>query len=389
MTQTLSFDFQSLPLITPAFVYAEGSITNALHKLKNMAGTSGCKVLYSLKAFAMIDALRLMVPMLDGFAASSLFEAQLARDILTGEGTVHMTSPGIRPDEVNDLTRLCDYISFNSLSQWHRFGRLAGERVNCGLRVNPQLSFLTDGRYDPCRRNSKLGVPLERFVISLTSDGDRFSRLRGIHFHTHCEATSLAPLLTTVRHIESQLGKVLGNFEWVNMGGGYLYDEIEELEPFYEAVDLLKRKYGLNVFIEPGEAVVGNAGYLVSSVVDIFESEGKRLAILDTSINHIPSAFDYQCQPTVLHPNPQGPHTYLLAGATCLAGDLFGEYGFDAPLEIGSKITFGFLGGYSLVKANMFNGINLPSIYALNERNELVLKKQYTIKDFISRWEST
>lgn len=172
-------------------------------------------------------------------------------------------------------------------------------------------------------------------------------------------------------------------------GRGYLYDEIEELEPFYEAADLLKRKYGLEVFIEPGEAVVGNAGYIVSSVVDIFESEGKRLAVLDTSINHIPSAFNYQYQPAVLNSNPRGPYSYLLVRATCLAGDLFGEYSFDAPIEIGSKISFGSVGGYTLVKANMFNGINLPTIYSLNERNQLVLKKQYTLKDFLSRWEST
>jgi carboxynorspermidine decarboxylase len=185
-------------------------------------------------------------------------------------------------------------------------------------------------------------------------------------------------LLATVEHLESQLGKVLGNLEWINPGGGYLYDEITMLEPFYQAVNLLKRKYGLDVFIEPGEAIVGNTGYIVSSVVDLFESEDTMLAILDTTVNHIPSAFDYQCQPSVLRSNQYGKYAYLLAGATCLAGDLFGKYRFDTPLEIGSKVTFEFVGGYSLVKANMFNGINLPNIYALNEQHELVLKKQYT-----------
>jgi carboxynorspermidine decarboxylase len=383
------FDIQSLPLNTPAFIYDECSIIDVLTKLKDMAEISGCKVLFSLKSFAMIDALRLMTPMLDGFAASSLFEAQLARDLLCDQGTVHITTPGLRPDEVNDLVEVCDYISFNSLSQWNRFSRCTNGKVKFGLRVNPQLSFLTDDRYNPCRSNSKLGIPMSALVASLTNHVERFRCLTGVHFHTHCESSSLAPLLATVEHLETQLGKLLGNLEWINLGGGYLYDEISALGPFYQAVEMLKRKYGLEVFVEPGEAIVGNAGYIVSSVVDLFESEGKMLAILDTSINHIPSAFDYQCPPSVLYSNQSGRYVYLLAGTTCLAGDLFGEYRFDTPLEIGSKVTFECVGGYSLVKANMFNGINLPDIYALNNQRELVLKKQYTIKDYISRWEST
>jgi carboxynorspermidine decarboxylase len=193
-------------------------------------------------------------------------------------------------------------------------------------------------------------------------------------------------LLATINVVESRLGDVLGSLEWINLGGGYQYNEISALEPFYEAVNLLQRRYGLEVFVEPGEAVVGSTGYIVSSVVDLFESEGKTIAILDTSINHIPSVFTYQYRLSVLSANSSGPYAYLLGGATCLAGDLFGEYRFNAPLKIGSKITFEFVGAYSLVKANMFNGINLPSIYAVNQNNELSLKKRYTIKDFISRW---
>jgi carboxynorspermidine decarboxylase len=382
-------DIESLQLTTPAFVYDEGSIISVLTKLKDIANASHCKVLFSLKAFAMIDALRLMVPMVDGFASSSLFEAELARDLLRDKGTIHITAPGLRPDDVHDLAELCDYISFNSLSQWNRFSEPLSDRVSCGLRVNPQLSFVTDDRYNPCRRNSKLGIPMETLVYSAADYEGRFRRLRGIHFHTNCESLSFEPLLATVKCLESRLGKMLEKLEWINMGGGYQYGEINTLEPFYEAVALLKRQYGLDVFIEPGEAIVGNAGYIVSSIVDLFESEGKTIAILDTSVNHMPSVFNYQHQPPVPTSNPTGSYVYLFAGATCLAGDLFGEYRFDTPLEIGSKVTFEFVGGYTLVKATMFNGINLPNIYAVNVRNELVLKRQYTIKDFISRWEST
>jgi carboxynorspermidine decarboxylase len=380
-------EIQSLPLITPAFIYDEGAIIGVLMRLKEMSDACGCQVLFSLKAFAVMDALRLMVPMLDGFSSSSLFEAKLARDLLQDRGTVHITTPGLRADEVEELAELCDYISFNSLSHWNSFSERASDRASCGLRVNPQLSFVEDDRYDPCRSNSKLGVPLGSLVDSL-ADAGQFRRLRGIHFHTNCESSSLDPLLATVKLLESRLWRIFKDLEWINLGGGYLFNE-RRLEPFYQAVDLLKRRYGLDVFIEPGEAVVRDAGYIVSSVIDLFESDGKTIAVLDTSINHIPSAFDYQCPPSVVNSHPSGPNAYLFAGSTCLAGDLFGEYRFNTPLTIGSKVTFEFVGGYTLVKANMFNGINLPSIYAVNDQNKLTLKKQYTIEDFISKWESS
>lgn len=378
----------SFQLITPAFVYDEGVIIKILTKLKDISTASGCKVLYSLKAFTMIDALRLMAPMLDGFAASSLFEAKLARDLLINKGTVHLTTPGLRLDEINDLAELCDYISFNSLSQWNRFSQRASARASCGVRINPQLSFVADDRYNPCRSNSQLGVALNTLADTLMNCSERFHHLKGLHFHTNCDSLSLEPLLATVEKLDLYLEKALRKLEWINLGGGYYYDEIVELEPFYRAVELLKQKYNLDVFIEPGEAIVGKAGYVVASVVDLFESEGKSIAILDTSVNHMPSIFNYQCQPKVFNSNLSGPYGYLLAGATCLAGDLFGEHRFDAPLEIGSKIIFECMGGYTLVKSNMFNGINLPNIYAVKKEGTVVLKREYTIKDYISRWES-
>jgi carboxynorspermidine decarboxylase len=170
------------------------------------------------------------------------------------------------------------------------------------------------------------------------------------------------------------------------MGGGYQYDEITSLDPLYRSVELLQNKYRLKVFIEPGEAIVGSAGYIVSSVVDLFISDGKPVAILDTSTNHMPQVFEYQYCPEVSNSTETGRYNYILAGATCLAGDIFGEYRFDAPLEIGSKVVFEFMGAYTLVKAHMFNGVSLPSIYAINNRNQLLLKKKYTFQDYISRW---
>jgi carboxynorspermidine decarboxylase len=383
-------EIESLRLQTPAFVYDEGAILHTLRRLRELAMVSGCRVLYSLKAFAMTDALRLMIPMLDGLATSSLFEASLARTLIgKNEKTVHVTTPALKDGEVDDLAELCDYISFNSLSQWNRFKDRVTHRASCGLRVNPQLSYVSDERYDPCRPYSKLGIPISQLVDLHANDKEQFRQVRGLHFHTNCESLDFDPLLATTVHLQAHLGKALKELEWINLGGGYQYNEIDALEPFYRTVDLLKRQFGLDVFVEPGEAIVGNAGYLVSSVVDLFSSEGKTIAMLDTTVNHLPGVFSYKSDPIVLNSVRSGSFAYLLGGATCLAGDLFGEHKFAEPLAIGSKIIFQCVGGYSLVKANMFNGVNLPNIYSLSVERELSLKRRYSIKDFLSKLEST
>lgn len=326
-THSLNFPNANLDRIrTPSFVYDEKRLTESALNLRSIGKKTGCKVLFSLKSFAVVDALQLIAPMINGFASSSLFEAILARSLVRATGTVHITTPSFRPDEIDDLAKICDYISFNSLSQWGRLREIVGDRARCGLRVNPQLSFINDDRYNPCRKHSKLGVPLDTLKNVLSNGLGELGQASGIHFHTNCESTTLDPLLATVQYLDSHFGSLLARLEWINLGGGYQYDEINSLVPLNQAVDLLHRKYGLEVFIEPGEAIVGSAGYLISSVVDVFDSEGKTLAILDTSVNHMPQVFEYQYRPDVWNSIRSGKYSYILAGATCLAGDLFGEY---------------------------------------------------------------
>jgi len=382
------FDFATLPLETPAFVYDERALLANLESLFVLSQQSGCRVLYSVKAFALADALRLITTVLHGFSASSVFEAVLARRVLTGSGSVHVTSPCLTSRDVDELAEVCDYVSFNSLSQWTKLSDRASRQISCGIRINPGLSFVADARYDPCRKHSKLGASMRFLSEHVKDNRSQFRNLKGIHLHTNCDSLSFEPLLVTVKTIEAALGDLLTSLEWINLGGGYLYDQISRFEAFHEAVEQLTRQYELQVFVEPGEAVVGNIGYIVSSVVDIFESDGKSIAILDTTINHVPAVFAYQQRLPVLGSNSAGTYAYLLAGATCLAGDLFGEYRFENSLEIGSKIVFGAVGAYSLTKANMFNGINLPSIYSINPNQQVHLKKQYSVQDFISQWES-
>ncbi|MFX1554715.1 MAG: hypothetical protein ACFFBV_12370 [Promethearchaeota archaeon] len=372
-------------ILTPSFVYDEGGILESFQLLGKVINKQLCKTLFPLKSFALIDALRFMVPVVDGFAGSSLFEAKLAREIAGNNRCVHLTTPGIRPDEVDDVSELCDYISFNSLRQWQEYHVKVRGKASCGIRVNPQLPFVKDERYNPCRKNSKLGIPLDLLRQIISTRSEELKGVKGLHFHTNSESTALDQLFITVSHIDASLPRLLDKIAWVNIGGGYLFDEMQSLDKLIDVVSLLNDNYDVEIFIEPGKAIVGKAGYLISSIIDLFESEGSTIAVLDTTVNHMPEVFEYQFKPDIAQESEDGKYQYILAGSTCLAGDVFGEYRFDEPLEIGSRIVFEDMGAYTLVKANMFNGINLPTIYAYTLEGKLELKKQFGYEDFLSR----
>ena len=288
MTRT---NIECLSPFAPAIVYDENCIQSNLIVLGEVRNRAHCKILFSLKPFAVIEALHLIGNYVDGFSTSSLFEAKLAREVINNRGAVHITTPGLRPDEIHAIAQICDYISLNSLSQWQRFRDEVAGHAKCGLRINPQLSFVEDERYNPCRKHSKLGVPLDELVKAMNDNADLLNGITGLHFHTNCDSSSFAPLLATVRHIDANISRLLSKVQWVNLGGGYMFNEADDLGEFYEAVSLLKKKYNVEVFIEPGAAVVREAGYLVSSVLDLFISDGKTVAVLDTSVNHMPEVF--------------------------------------------------------------------------------------------------
>ncbi len=371
---------------TPAFFYDQTQLASAVGRIQRLRSEHSCSVLYSLKPFSFTDALSLMVPHLDGLAASSLFEVLLAREVLGDRGSVHITSPGIKAGEFSAIGEVCDYIAFNSISQWESGRSHMPERVSCGLRVNPQQSWVEDDRYDPCRRHSKLGVPLDRLSAIVDSDPELLADVKGILFHSNCDSTEFGQLLATVHHLQENIGGFLDRLDWINLGGGYLFEEAADIAPLAQAVDLLSSTHELRVFIEPGAGLVRSAGFIVSAVVDLFDNDGMTIAVLDTTVNHMPEVFEYGFEPDVLGHSPEGEHEYLLAGATCLAGDLLGAYRFDEPLEVGSRVVFENAGAYTLSKAHMFNGVNLPTIYALTERGELVLKRRFTYEDFAERW---
>ncbi len=365
---------------SPAFVLDAEEMINTLKILNTLRHQCGCKVLYSIKALPFSSVLEMAKPFVDGFSVSSLFEARLADEILARQGGIHLTTPGISPDEWDDMACLITHISFNSITQYQRFAAAAQVQTSIGLRVNPKLSFLNDDRFDPCRQFSKLGVGIDDLWQSSCLD-----EIKGLHIHNVFSATDFTPLIKTIEKLRSYFGKDLVQLDWLNLGGGYLFNQINDHRPFINLVNKLKNAFDLEVYIEPGKAVVGRAGHLVSTVIDSFISDGKTIAILDTSVNHNPEVFEYQRQPELHEHDPKGHHSSILAGCTCLAGDVFGEYRFSNPLTVGDKVVFKNIGAYSLIKANRFNGFNLPDIYMAQDLQVKKLK-QYPYQDYRRQW---
>ncbi len=374
--QSLKNDVSS----SPAFVLDEAAIIKALKDLDALRHQCGCKVLYSIKSLPFSSVMEMAKPWVDGFSVSSLFEARLADEVLAGQGSIHLTTPGIRADELDELSLLCSHISFNSLSQYQRFYEAANAQASIGLRLNPKLSFLHDDRFNPCRQYSKLGVDIEELFRSTCLD-----RIQGLHVHNVFSATDFTPLIKTVEKLQSYLGERLAQLKWLNLGGGYLFNQIEDHRPFIDLVNKLKNDFSLEIYIEPGKAVVGRAGHLMSTVIDSFDSDGKTIVILDTSVNHNPEVFEYQRQPELYEHDPNGQYAAVLVGSTCLAGDVFGEYRFKESLQVGDSVIFKNLGAYSLIKANRFNGYNLPDIYVSNS-SRIKKLKHYTYQDYRQQW---
>lgn len=365
---------------SPAFVVDETEIISSLSTVSGLCGSSGCKLLYSIKSLPLMSVLALIKPYVDGFSVSSLFEARLAAELLNGQGGIHLTTPGIRADEVDELVSLCSHISCNSINQYSQIAASVKLTVSLGIRINPGLSFNQDARHDPSRIHSKLGIGIDTLLKTEIP-----KEIKGLHFHNVFSATDYLPLNKTLTCIRRDFGGILDQFDWLNLGGGYLFNAIENHDIFIEMVSQLINDFGVDVFIEPGNDIVGKAGYLLATVIDCFDSDGKAVAILDTTVNHLPRVFEYQQQPVLADDDKNGNYSAILAGSTCLAGDLFGEYRFNQPLVIGDKVVFKGVGAYSLVKANRFNGYNLPDIYLINGSQARQIKR-YSYQDFRQQW---
>ncbi len=364
---------------TPAYVFDESIIDNNLTQLVDLKNKSGCQILYSIKALPLGQVLNKAKDYLDGLSVSSLFEARLAREVLGDKGNIQITTPGLRDDEISAIKELCTHISFNSINQYHRFDKNVSLNTSLGFRLNPKISFATDDRFNPCRQYSKLGISID----SLNSIP---TKIEGLHFHTVFSHQDFLPLEQTIAVLKKKFADELGRLKWLNLGGGYLYNQIVDQQPFINLVKQLKAEFDIEVYIEPGKSVVNNAGYLVSTIIDSFSSDGKRVLVLDTSVNHHPEVFEYQKTLTLLEENKNGRFSCILAGSSCLAGDLFGEYHFEKLLQIGDRVVFSNVGAYSLIKATWFNGYNLPDVYWIDKANHYTLIKRSSYENYHKQW---
>lgn len=372
---------QYKPETSPAIIVDRQGIENSIKTLSELRSKSGCRILYSIKALPFEPLLHWLQPHVDGFSVSSLFEAKLAHQVIDPHQSIHLTTPGIRPDETSELSEICSHISFNSYSQRQHFTINSDSLFSPGLRINPKLSFVNDIRYDPCRLHSKLGVGIDQLSSA------QLQNLSGLHIHTVFGQEEYTPLLRTVEKLQSQLGTFFAQLKWLNLGGGYLLNRIDNHQPFIDLVCQLREQYALDVYIEPGKSIVGDAVHLIATVLDCFVSDGKAIAVLDTSINHNPEVFEYQIQPDILQSDIQGKYFVTLVGSTCLAGDIFGEYCFKQAVKVGDQVHFIRMGAYSLVKANRFNGYNLPDIYALDATG-LRRLKHYDYSAYHVHWQA-
>jgi carboxynorspermidine decarboxylase len=362
---------------SPAYLFDQDAILDNLKPLENLREATGCKIIYSIKALPLLAVLELLKGRVDGFSVSSLFEARLARDVL-GElgGSVHLTTPGLRSEEFSEISQLCSHISFNSLSQQQRLHDSVQLDYSAGLRVNPKLSFVDDDRYNPCREHSKLGVDWRLLEQGLPQG------IEGLHFHTVFSREDFSPLLATVEKLKPLLKQ--STLKWLNLGGGYLYNSIHDQQALIELIQELRRELAIDVYLEPGKALVGNAGYLLTTVLDRFVSDGKMVLVLDSSVNHHPEVFEYQRQPS-LYVTEVGQEKAILVGSSCLAGDVFGEYEFAKIPDVGERLVFSDVGAYSLIKANRFNGYNLPDVY-WHQQGCIEQLKHYSYQDYRQQW---
>ena len=374
-------------LRTPCYVIQEAKIRENLEILRGICEDTGCRILLAQKAFSMYSLYPLIGEYLDGATASGLYEARLGYEEMGKEN--HIFSPAYREDEMDEILTYCGHIIFNSPAQLRKYRekvRRAGRSM--GLRINPECST-QEGHaiYDPCAPFSRLGTTEEKFRSGMTEED--IASLDGLHFHTLCEQNA-DDLAKTLDAVEERFGDVLHRMKWLNFGGGHHITRADyDRELLKECILRMKEKYGLEIYLEPGEAVALNAGLLITEVLEIAEN-GMEIAILDTSAAcHMPDVLEMPYRPPLKNAgepgDPRKPYVYRLAGPTCLAGDVIVDYSFEDPLQRGSRLEFQDMAIYTMVKNNTFNGMKLPDIVLEKSDGTCVTVRSFGYEDFKSR----
>lgn len=374
---------------TPAYILEEDKLRKNCEILANVGEKSGAKVLLALKGFAFSGAMKIVGEYLKGCTCSGLWEAKFAKEYMDKE--IHTYSPAFKEDEMSEIVHLSHHIVFNSLYQFDKFKSLCTNN-SLGLRCNLEFSFAPKELYNPCGKYSRLGI------LSKDLENCDLSGVEGLHFHALCEESADA-LEAVLKVFEEKFGKWIKQMKWVNFGGGHhITKQGYDIQKIITLCKKFSDKYGVQVYLEPGEAVGWQSGVLVASVVDIVENE-KRIAILDTSSEaHMPDTIIMPYTSEVLNARilatrenekisdlKENEFAYLLTGNTCLAGDVMGEYAFKEELKRGDRVVFLDQIHYSIVKNTTFNGIRLPNLMLLNSKNELEMIREFSYKDYALR----
>lgn len=372
-------------LKTPCYVIDEKKLRENLEILAGVQQRTGCKILLAQKAFSCFHEYPLIGKYLKGTTASGLFEARLGREEMNLEN--HVFSPAYREEEMDEIAGLCDHVVFNSFGQLEKYApRLKGKSI--GLRINPECSTQEDHAiYDPCAPGSRLGVTAKKFRENAERSPQLLEALDGLHFHTLCEQNS-DDLERTLAAVEEKFGQWLPRMKWLNMGGGHHITRADyDIDRLERCIRRMQERYGVEVYLEPGEAVALNAGYLATQVLDVVEN-GIRTLILDASAAcHMPDVLEMPYRPPLRDSGKPGekPWTYRLSSYTCLAGDIIGDYSFDREIQAGDRLYFEDMAIYSMVKNNTFNGIGLPDIAVMDENGDCRVIRSFGYEDFKER----
>ncbi len=370
-------------LPSPCYLVDEAALNRNLAVLKSVQDRTGARILLALKGFAMHRVFPLVKTALQGTAASSVNEARLGRELFGGE--VHVCAPAYSNADIDQLLPLADHLIFNSVPQWQRYqdrtAAFSGRKVSLGLRINPEYSEVKTALYDPCCPGSRLGIRREQLI------GTRLSSIDGFHFHTMCEQNA-GTLERTLRVVETKFAAFFGELQWFNFGGGHHISRADyEVDQLCRILETFHSRHGLQIYLEPGEAIALNAGVLIGSVLDV-AGEDIPNAILDLSATaHMPDILEMPYRPEVRGAARPGekPYTYRLGGITCLAGDRIGDYSFDRPLQAGDRLIFEDMAHYTMVKNTMFNGVRLPAIVLRRMAGDFEIVREFSYENYRNR----
>ncbi len=360
---------------TPCFLISEARLLDNLSRVNTLRELSGAKVLLALKCFSTWGVFPLMRPYLDGSTSSGLYEVRLGHEMLGGE--THAYSVGFSADDIRAVDAIADKVIFNSLSQYEAYSGLLSRCQSVGLRLNPGVSYSPSKLSDPSRRFSRLGMHRRDVDVAL------FDRIDGAMFHFNCENTDLDAWRAMVSQISAEFGEILDRVKWVSLGGGVTFTaDGFPLERFADALRELAERHRIQIYLEPGEAIVTGTTDLVVTVLDLVDNECNTAIVDSATEAHCLDRLVYQEPASIREADPAGTYEYVIAASSCLAGDQFCVARFADPLKVGDRLHILDSGGYTMVKLNWFNGLRMPSIYCERTSGEFELLRRFDYDDF-------